>query len=90
MNKLNSEGLQPCHMCMSAANTEGLTEDNDLSYFSIGDTLKDYRILIGSGDGKAPRILFEQKGSKGMDLVGIYYPKYCPNCGRKITEYQDK
>lgn len=90
MNKLNNEGLQPCHMCMSAASSEGLTEDNDLSYFSIGNTLKDHRILIGCGNGRAPRILFEKETNEGMDLVGIYYPKYCPNCGRKITEYQDK
>lgn len=90
MNKLNRKGLQPCYMCMSAANSEGLTKDNDLSYFSIGNTLKDYRILIGCGNGRAPRILFEKETNEGMDLVGIYYPKYCPNCGRKITEYQDK
>ena len=80
--------LKPCRMCLNARVDDELTDSCDLSYITIGDCGKGFRIMIASGDGKPVRILFEHRFGDGIwHLVGIYYPSYCPNCGRKLSEY---
>ena len=78
-------------MCCNARvdDSGDLTDDNDLSYTSIGSVDDGYRIMIRSGDGRLVSIIFEaaNKSSNEMKVVGRYQPKFCPNCGRPLTEY---
>ena len=81
--------MEACYMCYNARLDDELTDDNDYSAVSIGDSAKGFRMMLCSGWGRPPRIEFEQWDEKvGWYLVGIYKPKYCPNCGREITEYK--
>lgn len=79
-----------CGKCFNARMglDENLDDDNDFSSFSIGHGSKDFRMLYTAGNGKPPRIEAQQWDERvGWYNVGIYYPKYCPECGREITEY---
>lgn len=80
-------GKCPCRMCNNARVDDELTEDNDLSYFSVGKCEKPFRIQLASGDGKPVRLLFEFLFGKRWSTVAVYYPKHCPNCGRELLEY---
>ena len=81
--------LKPCYMCDNGRLNEELTDDNDLSAFGIGDSVNGFRMMYCSGDGKPPRIEVEEWDEKaGWYKIGVYYPKYCPNCGREIKEYE--
>ena len=43
-----------------------------------------------SGWGRPLRIEIEKWDEKtGWYKIGEYNPKYCPNCGRKIEEYDN-
>lgn len=79
---------QPCHMCNSAFVDDELTSSNDLSYYSIGKSYDNHRMLIRSGAGKPVTVLVEQYDEKSASwiLVGYYKPNYCPNCGRELVE----
>ena len=83
---------RPCQMCFNARVDDSgeLTDDNDLSYLSVGSVDEGYRIMIRSGDGKPVSIIFEatNKDRNEMKVVGRYQPKFCPNCGRPLTEYE--
>ena len=80
--------IEPCRMCLNARIDDELTDDNDLSYISVGSCEKYFRVLIASGDRKPVRILFEDQCGPFWCPVGEYYPLYCPNCGRKLSEYE--
>lgn len=72
-----------------------LTDDNDLSYHGIrdrGDAADGRRIMIASGGGKPLRIQFDEWFEKGRRWItsAEYYPKYCPECGRRLDEYEIK
>lgn len=83
--------IKPCHICDNARLNDELTDKNDLHYIGVGKTSPDFRIMIGSGDGKPLRIEFEKWNDKINQwvLVGRYCPKYCPECGREIIEYTE-
>jgi hypothetical protein len=72
---------------------EGLHDDNDMSSSTIGNCSSKHRVFLNSGGGEATSIeLCEWKengyrGQPGWATVGIYYPKFCPECGRKLDEY---
>ena len=67
---------------------DDLTDDNDSSSCGIGRAAKDFSIMFNSGMGKPCEIEFRQWGIGNMwHTVGYYYPKYCPECGRKLDEY---
>ena len=82
-----------CYMCYNAKldDTGELNDKNDFSSITVGNSASGYRIMISSGYGKSLRI--EQwilcKDANTWALAGEYYPKYCPNCGREITEYNE-
>ena len=79
-----------CGKCFNARMgfDDNLTDDNDMSSFSIGKSQDGFRMMYTSGDGKPPRIEAQQWDERvGWYNVGIYYPKHCPECGREITEY---
>ena len=82
--------IKPCDMCNNARIYDDLTNENDYSAISVGKSAKGNRIMFCSGDGKPLRIEFEKWNDKaGWGKISEYRPRYCPNCGRKIVEYND-
>ena len=67
-----------------------LTDENDSCSISVGRWEKNRRVMISSGYGKPTRIEFDEwlEGGQGWVTTARYYPKYCPECGRKIDEYE--
>lgn len=82
------ESIIPCGMCDNAFVNPELRPDNDLSYFTLGDSVDGKRMMFRSGDGKPVQIIVEEFDRKSMQwgLIGYYTPKFCPNCGRKLVE----
>lgn len=76
--------MKDCDFCRNAYTDEELSHDNDLSYLTIGkcDTTKNIRAYLRSGDKKHTVLMVEE----GHDLIWIYHPNFCPNCGRELTE----
>lgn len=72
--------------------TTELTDENDSSSCSVGESSLGTRFMISSGNGEPVRIEID----KFLELrqewvtVGKYYPKYCPECGRRLDEYDNK
>ena len=67
-----------------------LTDENDFSSCSIGHCFsRNRRFMINSGDSHPVNIEFQEWTDKMPEWhrVGIYYPKYCPECGRRLDEY---
>ena len=67
-----------------------LTDENDFSSRSIGHChSKERRFMINSGNEHPVNIEFEllDNRTKEWYTVGKYYPKYCPECGRRLDEY---
>lgn len=81
--------VKPCGFCVNARVDDDLTDDNDFSSMAVGSSAIGYRILISSGFGKPVRIEFDQWNRDNWSTVGRYYPKYCPECGRKLDEYEE-
>ena len=79
---------EPCYMCLNARVDDELNDNNDLSYYTV-DYYKNNRMMIRSGAGKPLAILAEEhKEDIGQWVtIGCYNPKFCPNCGRELTEY---
>ena len=69
-----------------------LTDENDSCSITVGKTSKNRRIFISSGHGEPTRIEFDEWFEEGQRWITTarYYPKYCPECGRKIDEYERK
>ena len=67
-----------------------LTDENDSCSIGVGDYCKDRCIRISSGNGEPTRIEFDEwfKDLRRWITTAKYYPKYCPECGRKIDEYE--
>ena len=82
----------PCGMCFNSRFDDELTDENDFASYSIGHPDKNYRMMYTSGYGKPPRIEFDawNESCRRWDTVGVYFPKCCPECGREITEYNEK
>lgn len=69
-----------------------LTDDNDSSSIVVGEHMRPNRsIMINSGNGKPLNIEFLEWNStrEQWETVGLYHPKYCPECGRKLDEYDE-
>ena len=70
-----------------------LTDENDYSSCSVGHCFsRNRRFMINSGNGHPVNIEFEEWTEEMPEWhrVGIYYPKYCPECGRILNEYDNK
>ena len=67
-----------------------LTDENDSSSCSVGFSSTNVRFMISSGHGEPVRIEIDRWSDtlREWTTVGKYYPKYCPECGRRLDEYQ--
>ena len=77
------ERSKGCRFCFDATIEPDL-EGCDLSYHDVGKSEKQKRILIRSGNGKHMAIMFEELSGNQWHTVGIYEPKFCPECGRTL------
>ena len=70
--------------------TTPLDDDTDLSSCTIGASCEDVRLMITSGGGEPVRIELDKflNNIKEWHTFGKYYPKYCPECGRRLNEYE--
>lgn len=71
----------------------GLDDSNDFSSISIGRTCslpdsKPHQIYINSGNGEATNIEVCEWYNGRWHTIGKYYLKFCPECGRKLDEYE--
>ena len=80
-----------CRWCNSYRIDFELHEDNDFHAGTVGDTAPHNQIMLECGNRDALRIEFNRwnDNDKMWHTVGRYYPKYCPECGRKITEWPE-
>jgi hypothetical protein len=67
---------------------EGLHDNNDFSSCSIGYSGEKYQMYYNSGNGQACNIeLCTWREGYGWLAVAKYFPKFCPECGRRLDEY---
>lgn len=76
-----------CGYCDSAKVNPELSDDNDYSAMCIGKCYDGYRLMLCSGWGRPTRIEVEKWDNDEWRRIGEYLPKYCPECGREIFEY---
>ena len=89
-----------CHFCYNAYvwanephNEEdyfdgGLTPDNDGSSCGIGTAETGHCLYFNSGMGVPCNIEACEWGEdQRWHTVARYYPKFCPECGRKLDEF---
>ena len=77
-----------CKYCCNATVKPELDSDNDLSYFTIGSTVRKHNMYIRSGNNLPTGIIvteWDDKKQENVD-IGTYVMKYCPECGRKLIE----
>lgn len=82
-----------CRWCNNYRTDHNLNPDNDMHAGTVGITSPHYQIMYCTGNHDAPRIEYNRWDDKGATpmwhTMGIYYPKYCPECGRKIDEWPE-
>ena len=82
-----------CRFCANnRANPEWELDEEQVSYaMTVGMTEKGYRVMINKDPYRPLEITFDAWNDKlktpQWQQMGGYYPKYCPECGRKIDEY---
>ena len=84
--------MTACQYCDNSLINEDLTSNDDYSACVIGfNSNHGYRMCLSSGWGRSLRLEGEKYyEGHGWQNVTVYYPKYCPECGRKITECMKK
>ena len=81
---------EPCRFCCNARVCDELTDDNDYAALSIpGIFPKGTRMMLVSGWRRPIRIEAEQwsEEHKQWETYSVYFPKFCPECGRELLEY---
>lgn len=64
-------------------------KDENFAYFVMDEIGKDSRILIRSGGGMPLIILSEIFSQNRWHIQSVYGPKFCPECGRKLEDYNE-
>lgn len=85
----NARVYQPTDDDLLTGNT--LDDTNDSRSIVVGEHMRPYRsIMINSGNGEPLNIEFLEWAStrERWETVGKYYPKFCPECGRRLDEYE--
>lgn len=79
-----------CYMCDNALINGDLSSDCDYSSFTLCSMPSRTRLMLSSGFSSPLRIEYEVFDDQyGVwRRYGVYYPKFCPNCGREVTEYK--
>ena len=77
-----------CPKCMNAYVEPELEPDCDFSSRSVGEANPGYRMMLNSGARRKTHISLERwnENHQQWETEGFYIPKYCPECGRKLTE----
>ena len=65
----------------------GLDDTNDGFSGTVGTHSENHQVYINSGGGKPVNIETCEWVGGRWQTVAVYYPKYCPECGRALTEY---
>lgn len=86
VNDKSNSSAPFCRFCFTAALCDDLTVFNDLSYSGLGASHPPYRIMMRSGSGRNAALLFEVRGQH-WETMAFYYPKFCPECRRKLESY---
>jgi hypothetical protein len=82
-----------CRFCANnRTNPEWELDEDQVSYaMTIGRAGKGHRIMLNKNPYRPLEIEFSQWNENlktpQWQTVGYYYPKFCPECGRKIDEY---
>lgn len=64
-------------------------KDENFAYFVVNDNGKGSRISIRRGGEMPLIILFENLIQNRRHTLGVYMPKFCPECGRKLEYYNE-
>ena len=84
------EKINDCAYCKNAFTDERLDETNDDSYISIGRSMDGFSMSLDARAlGRPPvsiTLFMYQPDIQKNIMVSQFTPKYCPMCGRKITE----
>ena len=77
-----------CHYCDNATTNPSLTPDTDLSYYGIGMAEQGTAIRFRSGDNRPTAIVIDRwdETTQRNVQIGLYVPKFCPECGRYLRE----
>lgn len=65
----------------------GLHDNNDFSSATIGFLDDRHQLYINSGNGEAVNLELCEWFNGRWHTVGKYFPKFCPECGRRLDEY---
>lgn len=84
-----TDNIEPCYMCNNARVDDELTDYNDLSYIGVGKGIPQTNMYVRAGNRKPVAIIVSQfnKETCRVEDIAIYEPNYCPNCGRRLYEY---
>lgn len=77
-----------CGFCYNRFVDHELDESNDASSIMVGQTAESYSIFIDTGWNFKTRLHLMKwnKEHQQNETIGIYVPKFCPECGRKLFE----
>lgn len=78
----------PCRFCLNArCDPDGnLTDQTDSSFLPVGLFSGPYRLALVSGGACPLTLSFQHWMGADLDwvLAGVYYPRFCPECGRPL------
>ena len=66
---------------------EGLNDTNDFGSRTVGTSNNGFQMYINSGGGRPLEIETCQWTNDKWHTMAVYRPKFCPECGRALTEY---
>ena len=70
-----------------------LNDGNDFGSITVGRTCalpnsNPHQMYLNSGGGKATHLEVCEWYNGRWYTVGVYYPRFCPECGRELNEYE--